>query len=331
MNEINSKINVFDKNSKKFWLFSKVNLIFGYAKSGKSTAISKIYEILSGKDNYYSVNGTQAMPNDYNIIYVNSSEGLTSHLKLNSKSLLRKLIELNTFSKDFEVASKNISTGIETAKIELQNLVSEVLPGSVVKIANEDSMLDLLLDNVSISMDSNSESDLKWNLFNVVESLSTKISNKTIIFFDDFNKDFDEEMTISFFEKIRKSNAIFFLTTRTAFPQYLIENDDSIFAVRDERLIQIPSFEELVKRQTHSSETYHSFEEYMLESGYIEQSGVNDAVNERIKEDQKANILRILTSKTPIVSYKPIPGKVTIMPSNSTEEKIYNDLIESLH
>lgn len=325
-----SDLNVFDKNNKKFFVFSNINLIFGYAKSGKTTALSKLSDIFSGKDKHYLVNGTQTMPNDYNIIFVGSSEGLQSHLKLNSRSLVKKLIEITSFSKDFQTASENIQKNIQYAKDELQTLMSEILPGSSIKFDNEDSPIDLLLDNISIDMTSYSESSSKWNLFSLADSLSSKTDTRTLIFFDDFNKEFDEEMTIAFFERVRKSNATFFLTTRSVFPQSLISETDSLFAVRDDELHQIPSFGKLADIATKDTKERRSYEEYMIESWNKNNEAARSLFIEKIKNDKNLNILRILTSKSPVINCKPIGGKVTIIPSCKEEETIYKDLMDSL-
>lgn len=223
------KISIFDKNKKKFLVFSKINLLFGYAKSGKTTTLMKLLDVFSGKDKYHLVNGTQTTSNDFNLIYVSSSEGLNSHLKLNSKSLIRKLVELNCFSTDFQNTSNNIEIELESVKNELQLFLSKVLPCSIIKMANANNVIDLLLDNITVDIDSNSDSDGKWNLFSVVDALASQIDKQTIVLFDDFNKDFDEEMTMLFFEKLRKSNAIYILTSRTPFQQNLIHKDDSVF------------------------------------------------------------------------------------------------------
>ena len=324
------KISVFDKDKKKFSTFSKINLLFGYAKSGKTSALSKLSDIFSGKDKHHLVNGAQAMPNDFNIIYVNSTEGLSNHLKLNSKSLVRKLIEMNRFSADFENASKDVQVGLESAKNELQLFLSRILPGSTIKMANENNIMDLLLDNVTVEVNSNSDSDGKWNLFSVVDGLASEIQNQTIVLFDDFNKDFDEEMTISFFEKLRKSSAIFILTSRRSFPQSLIHEEDSVFAIRNDEMIQIPPIAKMARDQIIQGDAYATFEEYMLNAGYLQASSIPDAFVKKILNDERQNVLRILTSKEPVINCSPIEGKVTICPNSLEEEKYYRQIFELL-
>lgn len=330
MPEFFQKLTVFNKDKKNFSVFSKVNILLGYAGSGKTSVLSKLADIFSGKDKHHTVNGTQAMPNDYNIISISSADGINNHLKLNSKSLLRKAIEQNQFSQEFETSSKYIQTGFNSVKDELQIFLSRILPGSSVKLSNDDNFINLLLDNISIETSSSSDSINKWNLFSIVESLSEETKNQTIVLFDDFNKDFDEEMTIAFFEKIRKSNAIFFLTSRKTFPQYLIDEEDSLHAVRNDQLISVPSITKLAESQLIPNESYQSFEEYMLNGGYISQSEIPAAFARKIFQDQKSNLLRILTAKHPVINPFPIAGKVTICPSSVAEESLYKEIFEIL-
>jgi hypothetical protein len=321
---------VFSKESKRNFVFSHINFVFGYAKSGKTTILLKFSDILSGKDKHHLVNGTQAMPNDYNVIFLSSSDGISTHLKLSSKSLLRKMIEENKYSDSFSSSCETIEKGVEIARNELEGELQSILPGSKVTISDADSPMAFLIDNMSISFDDNSSSQEKERLFSLVNRLTSLTKIPTIVIIDDFNNDFDEEMTISFLEEIEKSSAYFILSSKKSLSQSFLKEDCSVFAVRENEVIMIPDLKTLILDSIVGMPEYTSFEEYMTEAGYVSASGIADFFLKQIQNDERNNIVRILTSKNPIISTNLNQGAVTIFPRSKEEEKVYRKVFEIL-
>lgn len=330
MKENSPNILVFDKEKQKFLNFSKINLIFGYAQSGKTSEISKLINLFSGKDKKYTVNGSQAMPNDFNIINISNDEGVFSHLKLSSKSLVRKAIENNEYTDEIQQSFETITKGINQAQKEIELLVHSVLPSAKVEIAHIDKPMSFLLDNLSISLENDSSSASKWQLFSVVSKLVSETANQTLVFVDDFNSDFDEEYTIKFFSKMKESQAIFFLTSNKPVPQSLIGEESSIFAIRNQELIEMPSIKTLTVDAITQGPEYQTFEEYMLDTWYIKESEISSRFVQTIQSDVNTNLLRILTSKSPVLSPTPIEGRVTICPRSKSEDKLYRAIFEML-
>jgi hypothetical protein len=277
----------------------------------------KFSDILSGKDKHHLVNGTQAMPNDYNVIFLSSSDGISTHLKLSSKSLLRKMIEENKYSDSFSSSCETIEKGVEIARNEFT-------------ISDADSPMAFLIDNMSISFDDNSSSQEKERLFSLVNRLTSLTKIPTIVIIDDFNNDFDEEMTISFLEEIEKSSAYFILSSKKSLSQSFLKEDCSVFAVRENEVIMIPDLKTLILDSIVGMPEYTSFEEYMTEAGYVSASGIADFFLKQIQNDERNNIVRILTSKNPIISTNLNQGAVTIFPRSKEEEKVYRKVFEIL-
>ncbi len=330
MKENFQKLLVFDKEKQKFFNFSRINLIFGYAQSGKTSELSKLINIFSGKDKKHNVNGTQAMPNDFNIIDISNEEGVFSHLKLSSKSLVRKAIENSEYTDEIQQSFETINKGINQAQREIECFVHSILPDARIEISHIDKPMSFLLDNLSISLENDSSSASKWQLFSVVSKLVSETPTQTLVFVDDFNSDFDEEYTMRFFEKIRESEAVFFLTTNKPIPQSLIKDDTSVFAMRNGELIEIPSLKTMAIDAITDGPEFQTFEEYMLNTWYIKESEISTCFINVIQSDLNTNILRILTSKNPIISPVPINGRVTISPRSQGEDKLYRSLFEIL-
>lgn len=324
-------LSIFNKDNKKITEFSKINLIFGYSKSGKTTILSNLNNIFLGKDKHNLINGTQTIPGDFNVFYLGSKDGIKDHLKLSSKSLLRKMILENQFSKEFSDCCEQISKGICQAQLEIESLVREILPGVRLEINDADNPLGLLVDNLNISLEMDTTSEEKEELFSLVNALSKTTKNQTIVLIDDFNNDLDEETTIKFFDEINKSSAIFVLTTKKPIPQYLIENDVRIFASRQLNLIPLPNLEKMVLNSQSYAEEYHTFEEYILGIGYLKDSQEYKTMINLIKNDEYSNILRILTSKQPIIADAYERGKVTIVYKNENERKLYEYILDLIN
>lgn len=323
-------ITIFSKETKENFVFSRLNFVFGYAKSGKTSILSDLVNILNGKDKHHLVNGTQAMPNDYNVLFLSSADGISAHLKLNSKSLLRRLIEENQYSASFTSACQSIQNGISAAKGEIEERIRSVLPGTKIEVSGSETPLDLLMDNMSIVLESDTSSDEKAKLFSIVNCLAESTTCETVVIIDDFNNDFDEEMTLDFFKEISATNACFILATKKTIPQSVLEESTSLFAVREGRLIGLPPLPRLIETALTKDANYASFEEYMTGQGYLDASGLEEMYVTQIQQDEKSNIVRILTAHHPVLGQRPQQGKVTICPRSINEEKIYRNLFSLL-
>lgn len=323
-------ITVFSKETKENFVFSRLNFVFGYAKSGKTSILSDLVNILNGKDKHHLVNGTQAMPNDYNVLFLSSTDGISAHLKLNSKSLLRRLIEENKYSPSFSSACEDIQKGINAAKGEIEERIRSVLPGTKIEVSGAEAPLDFLMDNMNIVLESDTSSDEKAKLFSIVNCLAESTSCETVVIIDDFNNDFDEEMTLDFFKEISETNACFILSTKKTIPQSILDESTSIFAVREEKLMELPPLPRLIETSLTKGADFASFEEYMTGQGYLDSSGLEAMYVSQIQQDAKSNLVRILTSHHPVIAAHPQKGKVTICPRSVNEEKIYKNLFALL-
>jgi hypothetical protein len=323
-------ITIFSKESKENFVFSQINFVFGYAKSGKTTVLSDLSNIFSGKDKHHLVNGTQAMPNDFNVLSLSSTDGISAHLKLNSKSLLRRLIEENQYSPSFASSCAEIQRGIASAKEEIEEKIRSVLPGTKINVSGAEAPLDFLMDNMAIVLDSDTSSDEKAKLFSIVNCLAESTACQTIVLIDDFNNDFDEEMTLDFFKEIGDTKACFILSTKKSIPQTFLDENASIFAVREEKLLELPPLPKIIETSLTKDDNYSTFEEYMTNRGYAEGSGLEEMYLSQIQNDEKSNIVRILTSHHPSLSHHPQKGRVTICPRSAIEEKIYKEVFALL-
>ncbi len=323
-------LTVFNKETKKILTFSKINLLFGYGKSGKTETLSNLNSIFTGKDRHHLVNGTQTISGDFNVFYLPSDEGISNHLKLSSKSLIRRMINESEFSPDFHSSCQMIQKGINVAQQEIEGIVRTILPGTKTNISDYDRPLDLLLDNMSISLEMDSSSEEREELFSLVNALAKTTKNKTVVLIDDFNNNLDEESTINFLNKISTTDAYFILTSKKSIPQFLIDEETRLFAIRNNKIFSLPSLEKLVASSINEFNEYQTFEEYMISQGYNEKSGIAKIFAEYIRNDELTNILRILTAKNPRISHERSKNCVVIAPRTKEEENLYKKIFEML-
>lgn len=328
--EILKNISIFDKETNKFLNFSKTNIIFGHGKSGKTSFLKYINSIFLGKNRHALVNGTITVAGDYNVFFLETKDGIKDHLKLSSKSLIRKLIIDAKFSNDFDNIANNVTSEFGKLKEELELIITKSLPNLNFEIDSIDDPLNLLLDNANLSLEIDSSTEDKEDLFALINALTRNNENQTIVIIDDFNNDLDEESTIKFFNEMNETDAYFFLTAKRALPQYLIDDNVKLFAIRESIIYAIPPYEKLALDALELKEDNHTFEEYMLGNGYLKESNELATLILQIKNDNMNNIFRILTSKSPVIANQQILGKVTIIPENDYETKLYRHVFKIL-
>lgn len=322
-------ITLFEDSTKEKIVFSDTNLFFGYAKSGKTSIFEKLVSIFSGKEKSWTSNSAHIRPGDFSIISIGPDETIGSHLKLTSKSLLRKALEKAKYSDQFWEQSNQLSKSLSSIREELENSIKTVMPSAKVSIASSTEPVDLLLDNMSISINDDSGSSSRQYLFNIANEIGKESNVPTLIFADDFTYGLDEEMIYDYFSSLQP-NCYYFLSSKTPIPQSLLTDDKSIFAVRDSKLISILPVLQMIKNSLEEQPSNTSFEEYMLNDGYKEASGEIKDIEDAILYDERSQFLRILTAKDPTISSVYEQGKVSIVPRNKNELVFYEQLFKTL-
>jgi len=319
-----------NENTRKILTFSKINFVFGYSGSGKTTFLENINLALTGKDKTWICNGCKILPNDFNVIYISGKEDISSHLKLSSKSLLQKLILKNKYSPIFNDSLRSISQNLESVRSEIESDLSAVLNGVRVSIKDQDDPLDFVVDNLSVSCEGASTSGERLQLFELVAALTRLTESKTVVLIDDFGNDFDEETILSYVKQAREQNACFVFACNKPLPQWILDGDISVFAIRNGETTPLPNIESLVMDAIDGQPQYQSFEEYMLGRGYSQLSGIAETYVKMIREDRLANLLRILTSKNPKISDSYGIDSISIVPKSKEEETIYRKIFDLL-
>lgn len=324
------RIAIFSNEKRKNYYFSRVNLLLGYSGSGKTTILDDLESIFNGKRKGFLLDGIPIKTNDVLLFKIDSFEDISPHLKLNSKSLIRKYLLSLAFSDEFQKDCNQILDSIKKITLELSLELNRILPEAELEIPYE-NLLDLILDTSSISTKDESHYCLKKGLFQIIDEFSKNTNKKTIILMDDFDSSIDEESLLAIFNQINNTNAYFFLTSSKPLPQQLLTENTSIYGIRNSELIPFPNIRDLISSSIESQPMYLSFEQYMLSKGYVECSGILENYIKRIQEDQCSNLMRILTSRNPIISPESIPGKVCIIPKSEEEERIYKAAIDILN
>lgn len=309
----------------KKYQFSKVNLFFGYSQSGKSSTLSFIESLFSGKEKKWMVNSSIVGSDDYEVISISDKEGINDHLKLSSKSLLTKIFLKSNYSDEFKNTCNNLSKYLTLAQDYLSETLSKKMPFLNMEIKKSGDPLEFLINNISLTFDSYSSSASKNALYSLIKVINENSLNKKLIFIiDDFNIFMDEEETCRFFNLMNETDATFFLSSSHPIPQHLLTDDMCLYSVRNGEAYFLPSLDKLIAESIFGQDQYMSFEEYMLNAGYAKNSGEIAKKVQIIKDDLNCNLLRILCSKNP--SLDDGDGKsslVRITPRDDIEKAIY--------
>lgn len=321
---------IINENKRKNLNFSRCNLVFGYCGAGKTKFLEELNGIFSGKNKNWLYNGCNISSMDFNVISISGNENINSHLKLSSKSLLSKYIAKNNFSNEFKIACETLSETLEYTRKEIELSLSNILNDAKVNIKSIDDPLDFILGNISITCSDISSSDERKSLLSLIKSITKLNGSKTIVLIDDFTNNLDEENICSFINDILNLDAYFVLATNKTIPQYFLNNEIKIFAIRDNEAFCFQDLDQLLIDAIEGQPEYYSFEEYMLGKGYTRKSGILNLYIDIIRNDINTNFFRILTSKNPIINDKYIKGKITIVPRSPNEEKLYKYIFELL-
>lgn len=319
------------KNGKKFF-FSKLNFFFGYSHSGKSNIFSDLEEIFSGKNKDWMYNATTFTTNDFNVISIGPDENLSSHLKISSKSFIKKLIVDMEFSEEFENECKIVSQKLYNLSMEFEDAIKKQLPNLRTIVSGIDDIPELLLDKLTLRAIDDSSSISREALFDVVNILAANSKRPTVVLIDDFDAHFSEENCMRFIQKAKDSPAYFFLSSNRVASQAIFDGKETIYAIRNQEAIQLPKLANLIIESNggDDSEQRLTFEEYMISLGYLKESGLTQIEIEKLKQDATSNLLRILTAESPRIADRLIDGYVTIIPKNESEKKLYSKVFELL-
>lgn len=311
---------LFSNEKRKNTHFSRINLFLGYSGSGKTMLLEDLANIFSGKNKNYLINSIPVKTDDFNILKISSFEDISTHLKLNAKSFIKRFYMNSSFSEEFHKMCEVTLQSIGNIVAELSQKLSCIIPNSEMNFSY-DNLLDMILDNCSISTKDEYHSFYKKALFNLISELSKQTNKKTLVFIDDFDSSIDEEGILSLFESMKNAEAYFFLTSSKPLPQQLLSETISLFAIRNNQMIPMPDIHHLISSSLEEQPMYSSFEEYMLSKGFIENSGIVNSYIQKIQEDQCANLMRILTTRNPIITNEFFPGKICIIPNQKRKKR----------
>lgn len=323
------KLVLFSNEKRKNTYFSSINLFLGYSGSGKTTLLNDLYLLFSGKTKNYMLNGLPIKANDFNIINISSFEDISSHFKTSSKSLIKKYLTKLNYTEQFQKDCITISEVFTRMTKEISSYLIPFLPDLDFSLSSEEP-LDIILNNISISTREEYYSYYRKALFSLISEISKHEKKKTIVLIDDFDSCLGEECFQQIIDIMTKSNAYYFLTSSRAIPQEILATDLSLYSIRENKIIPFPNPHNLISDSIESQPLYESFEEYMLSKGYLETSGIINSFIEKLQEDQCSNLMRILTSKNPIITDHIIEGQICIIPKSLNEEKIYKKAFEIL-
>ncbi len=322
----------FYKNEKKYVLnFGKINFFYGYSNSGKTSLAQLLESGLSGKDKTFLKNSISIKKDENNVIFIDSKESIIDHIKLNSKSYIKKYFqkdikdyfdsndcvvgEINNILNDINKKLKNICDEI--------NIYSEPLQINVqISINNYEEIVDnflkLSIDDACLS--SSSSKELLIYLIMLLE----ENKEDTHIIIDDFDSQLDEESIIKLIDKINNSNSFFYLfTNKTISLPYTIDRYN-VFNIREDKIFDFTNLKYIVKCALSGDKKYDNFEEYMLDEGYLNCTGYIEQTYKITKTNSIYNLGRMFVSKKFEISDNIDYKTIKINPSNENEKIILN-------
>lgn len=332
------RLEFYRNNKKKLLNIGKINIFYGYSNSGKTTFAEDLEEGLLGKDKSFTINNLSILKEENNVILINSKESIIDHIKLSSKSYLKKLYisRLQSYFDEHNEIVENINNNFIDANSFLEKLCydfnQKTSLGKIhmsIGIDNESDIINNLM-KVEFETETISSSASKELLFMLV-SLIEQDGQNTHIIIDDFDAFLDEETTIRLFSELEKINGTVYLFTNKPNSMMFALGRYPIFNIREEKILDFSNILFLLKKSLEDlipieNQTY---EEYMLNYGYFENSGELAKIESTIKNNSIYNLGRMLTSKNFTITNAIDYSKISIIPANEYEERFLK-YIESL-
>lgn len=330
------RINYYKNDIKNTIEVSKVNIFYGYSGSGKTKLAKTLEEGLLGKDKSFSINGSNIIKDENNVLLLDSKESIHEHLKLSSKSYLKKLYykPMQDYLNENEQVLDNINKQFSEINKQLHKITNKFNKRSTIntinlefKITSNESILNDCI-NVTIS-DDISSSQSREMLFNLITILN--FEKNTHIIIDNFDSFLDESGIITLFKLLENFNGIAYLFTNKPTSIMYSINKYSIFSVRNENIYNLSNLTYILNDSIIQDEN-KTYIEYMLNEGYDNITNKNQIELSRMINNSICNIGRMLTSKEYIICNEINYDIISIIPNNEKEEvflKKINNLINN--
>lgn len=336
--EIKVKLNFYKNDKKKTIQLHKINFFYGYAGCGKTTFAEELEYGLLGKDRSFAINNLPVVKEEKNVILINSKESILDHIKLSSKSYIKKYYyeKIIHFLDDNPTIIENINNNFA----ELNNFISAVTNEFNQKattnkinisfgVENNDDIINNFM-KVLVDSDSISSSSSKELLLMLILILNDS-EKETHIIIDDFDSFLDEQTTIRLLRELEKFNGYIYLFSNKPNSILYAIGKHGIFNIREKEIYDLSNIMFILKKSLENDYPIESqtYEEYMINFGYFENSGNLDSIYKQIKNNSIYNFGRMLTSKqykiTDAIDY----NYISIIPASNYEESFlkYVDML----
>lgn len=322
-------IRVFDENERKKIVISKTVLVFGPSHSGKTDFLDYIEGLLTAKKTKATANGVSIRPNDFFVLSISTEENIEGHLKLSSKSVLRRYVESIEPSIGSNTETEKIKEGLENLSQKIETFFADSFPGYRVRFKGLDDPFSLVLDNASIDIDSPSSSTNKFELIKLALQLADLSEKESFLLVDDFTDALDEEEIATILREAQTHKCHCVFSSRHPIPQTNLNDEIIIYRCSENGFVLLPTisdiFIDVIDGQTEST----SFEDYMLGKGYAVSSGVREAYLNLIKGDDFWALTRLLCSRNAHMADEEGEG-LSIVAKTGQEKMVYASLLDLL-
>ena len=304
-----------------------VSIFYGYSNSGKSRLSKILLDGFTQKNKtQFMIDGFQTFKNQFEVIYISGKENIEEHIKMNAKSILKKLYFQNIMDivNNNDEFSNYVSEKFADTNEQVLSLCQNIY------LTNEklgikltlDSIDDLITSCIRITFTNEeiSSSNSKMLLYNALNEYNQITPQKKIIIADDFDIFLDEQYTKQLLQKmIDDQNNYYFLFTNKAESLPYVIDKGNIFNIRDSNIIDLSNIKRIIKYILGSINEKHTFEEYLINEGLLV---LNDEVEEVIHQITNHGIInfgRILVNEKYSIDID--KEEVTIYPTNQGERK----------
>jgi hypothetical protein len=275
--------------------------------------LKDIYETLKNGDNESTIDSNLITKNKYKILYISEENNSSEILKLTNKNPIKNNVYNYLLYKIDQTLLSNLLNDLMSIKISVENYIDKPLID--VTYNNINNMQSFIIDNLVFNSNYSTGEITKYYFDSMIEE------SVDFVLIDNYDKNFNYEMCLSFLNSVLCKNSIFIFSTRNPQSLALVSKLGSAYVLRNNNLFNLNEITNnfISSMQCNTKDNFELLNLYELVV-------FNDYVKTNINKFGFYSVGLILTNNNVFISNDFETNKVNV-PYLTNEEKMFYEYL----